>query len=68
MPEVMDSYILESGLLANDLPRCVQVGQARASVAPGKDPRVVDLPRQPGEDLFRCWGQRDGTRASLRVA
>ena len=67
MAEVMDPYILESGLLANDLPRRVQVGHARAGITPGKDPGVVGLSRQIDEDLFRCRGQRDGPHAGFPV-
>lgn len=43
--EVMDAYILESGLIANDLPRRVQVAHARAGFPPGKDPGAVGLSR-----------------------
>lgn len=68
MAQVMDSYILQSSLLANDQPRRVQAGNARARLAPGKDPGVVNLAGQRGQNPSCCRRQRDGTGSRLGIA
>ena len=64
----MNSYVLESGFLTNELPRCVQIAQASPRSMPGNDPRIVGLPGQSGQDLSRRRRQRDRACARFGVA
>ena len=49
--EVVDSHVLEAGLLADDLPRRVEIAQAPAGPAPRNDPGVTGGAGQPDKNL-----------------
>ena len=63
----MEPHVLEPGLAANQLPRCVQIAEPRAGRAPEGDPGVARLPGHGGEHPPRRRRQRDGARAGLRL-
>ena len=60
--EVMEPHVLESGLVANQLPRCVQIGETRSGPASEDNLGIVGLPGHGGEHLSRRRRQPAATR------
>ena len=65
MPVVMDSHILEPGLVATDAPVCVQITQPAFGCTPRNSPRVTGLRWQVREDLPCGRRKRDHASAGL---